>query len=414
MPPSAHSRLSPSASKRWINCPGSIKASEGVADRGDTIYSRLGTAAHELMEICLRLDEPPEAFLGMKMNGEFPVDAKMAEGVGYAVHYVNTYLRKHPRTRLHLEHQVDVGLGLGRPDPPTFGTADIILDAYQIETADEVTVVDYKNGAGEVVEAFDNTQLLCYLLGYRSTTKRVPSRYRVVIIQPNAPHRLGPIREWLVDNKRLNEFAAVARAAAAEVDAPAPTFQTGEWCRWCPALPRCPAAAKASMAKAIAAFKPVKKIAENTGPFEPAAVDLLSDEDLAAAFQMLPAINAWSKAVMSEAMAVLASGRKLPGLKLVRGKSPPRQWAPEPDAVIRNLTRFLPLDVAAPRSPLSPTQAEKEFKTRELDFNKLSAIVVRGTPGLHVALASDPRPAATVAETIFTPIQRNTGDAEEE
>jgi hypothetical protein len=366
------------------------------------------------MELSLRLDEPPEAFLGMTVNGEFTVDDKMAEAVGYAVHYVNDYRRRHPRARLHLEHQVDVGLGLRRPDPPTFGTADVVLDAYQLPTADEHVIVDYKNGTGEVVEAYENTQLQCYALGYRSMTRRVASRYRLVIVQPNAPHRLGPVREWVIDNKQLNAFAETARAAAAEVDSPAPTFRTGEWCRWCPALPRCPAAAKASMARAVAAFKPLRPITEHKDPFEPAAVSLLSDEELAAAFQMLPVINAWSKSVMAEAMAILATGKKLPGLKLVRGKAPPRQWAIEPGDVVNRLAKFLPLDVAAPRVPLSPTQAEKEFKHQELDFKLLEPIVVRGAPGLHVALESDARPAVTIAEAIFTPIQRKETDGEEE
>lgn len=46
----AHAKLSASGAKQWLNCPPSIKASEGIADKS-TVFAEEGTFAHELSEL---------------------------------------------------------------------------------------------------------------------------------------------------------------------------------------------------------------------------------------------------------------------------------------------------------------------------------------------------------------------------
>src|SRR3546814_1945725 len=52
MSPTAHAVLGASSSHRWFNCPGSIRASEGMPNTS-SVFAREGTAAHALAEHCL-------------------------------------------------------------------------------------------------------------------------------------------------------------------------------------------------------------------------------------------------------------------------------------------------------------------------------------------------------------------------
>ena len=69
----AHARLAPSAAKRWMNCPASVRATEDLPDSTSEAAAE-GTAAHELCSHCLMTGDDPATFLGMW------VDIHAAEG----------------------------------------------------------------------------------------------------------------------------------------------------------------------------------------------------------------------------------------------------------------------------------------------------------------------------------------------
>src|SRR5688572_26515529 len=95
-PEPAHAVLSPSASSRWIACPGSVSAQAAVGPDTSNEFSILGTAAHALFEISLRLDVPPIEFLGATLLPNHPpVTEDMAEAVNVGWEYVNDYLDEH-------------------------------------------------------------------------------------------------------------------------------------------------------------------------------------------------------------------------------------------------------------------------------------------------------------------------------
>ena len=78
----AHARLAPSASKRWMACPGSIRMTANLP-RTTSEYAELGTAAHLLFEMCMRLDDAPEAWLGRTIGPKnHIVDTDMTDAVG--------------------------------------------------------------------------------------------------------------------------------------------------------------------------------------------------------------------------------------------------------------------------------------------------------------------------------------------
>ena len=58
-----HSRLGPSATTRWMPCPGSVAACADYP-RETNEFAAQGTAAHEMAEKCLRQDDDADKFLG--------------------------------------------------------------------------------------------------------------------------------------------------------------------------------------------------------------------------------------------------------------------------------------------------------------------------------------------------------------
>ena len=62
-------RLRPSASSRWIACPGSVKLCAQVPQRPSGEAAQLGTAIHALAETCYQLDTDPMKFIGEEIEG---------------------------------------------------------------------------------------------------------------------------------------------------------------------------------------------------------------------------------------------------------------------------------------------------------------------------------------------------------
>lgn len=246
-----HAKLSPSASHRWLVCPGSVEANVGKPWT-QSVHALEGTSAHALLEVALRLGSAPEEFLGKVLEpGHMPVDEGMTDGVGYAIDYVEAYVANNPHTEVLLEHKVLFGKAIGATDDLGFGTSDIILDNYPIESV----VLDYKHGVGISVSVKENSQLLLYQVGMRAQRGRY-RRYRNVVVQPRLAKR-KPVQEapaitdsdlsnWV--NKKVIPVVPVALNKNA-------IRVAGAHCRYCAADGNCQSQYELVMKKAKEEFK---------------------------------------------------------------------------------------------------------------------------------------------------------------
>ena len=171
---SAHAKLSPSGSPKWLNCPGSVWMEEGFEDKG-SVFAGEGTAAHFLGSECLDKDDDPQNYEGENISvspkGEtdfrklgdsivdgfniFLVDDEMVDNVA-------TYVDAIRAAKGHGELLVEQRLDFSEYVPDGYGTGDAVI----INTDDGVIEVhDLKYGKGVMVHAQDNTQLLLYALG---------------------------------------------------------------------------------------------------------------------------------------------------------------------------------------------------------------------------------------------------------
>lgn len=387
----AHSRLGASGAHRWLACPGSIRLSAGIEDKG-SIYAAEGTAAHELGERCLRANFADAAdYLGEEIvvgNHKFEVTEEMAEAVNV---YVDTIKLDYEQGDiLFIEKRFD----LSNIWEGMFGTNDCGL--YKKDGS--VKVYDYKHGAGYAVEAENNVQLAYYgigLVNVPSLKGAALTSVELIIVQPRAPHKDGPVRRWMTDAVHLLEFMADLREGAEATTKPDAPLAAGSWCKFCPAAGICPEMRQKAIVEAQAEFVEV-------------APSDLTEADISALLEKCSLIEDGIRAIRTEAYNRVAGGSKVPGWKLV-AKRAIRKWTDgSPQEIAGKLSMIfddLSEDDVLEQKVKSPAQVEKLLPKALRP--ELSAFVIKASSGTTLARETDRRaevePSAAAADE-FDPV----------
>lgn len=376
-----------------MNCPGSMVLAKD-APRKSSVYSRWGTAAHEVA--AMFLDQGIKSLFPnstVTVEGEIiEVDAEMIECVQEYVDLVRT-LRDTLGAELLVEQRLDYGSMIGSTE--AWGTGDAVL-----LTDDEIIVIDLKTGQGERVEAEGNTQLMLYALGALAAhPDRKFKTVRIIICQPRA----GGTTEWTTTVDALVAFAGVAERAVDAVETAALCrddqdllryLVPGEkQCRWCPAAATCPALREAVLSEV---YPHDVATPDEFDDAEPITITKDMDEEwLGAAMSKAPLVEHWLKAVRAEVESRLLASKPVPGFKLVKGKQGNRAWADEQAAEEMLTKQFrLKQDEAYDRKLISPTSAEKLLaEANPKRWTKLQPLITRADGKLSVAPESDKRPA---------------------
>lgn len=370
----AHSKLGASGAHRWIACPGSLRLAAGIPDK-ETIFAAEGTAAHELCELCLRSDQAAEEYIGRTItvgNHKFEVDEEMAEAVQVYLDTVRAAYAPADGDMLMIEERFD----LSRVYPGMFGTGD--AGVYKAKDK-KLVVIDYKHGKGHAVDADDNPQLKYYGIGMLETPilrGKPVEKVELVIVQPRAPHKDGPVRRWEADVMDLLEFTGDLQVAARLTEDPDAPLAAGPHCKFCAAAGICPKLREQAIADAKLEFA--------------ASPEELTDEDLADLLEKADLIKGWIAAVAGEAYRRAEGGAKVPGWKLVQ-KRAVRKWAGDPDDIAKQLTMLLPLEAEdiLETKLRSPAQVEKLLpKSERAD---LKAFIVAESSGTTLARETDRR-----------------------
>ena len=286
-----HALLSASASHRWLNCPPSVRLSEGIPDKGSE-YAQEGTDAHSLCEYRLK------KLLGMEAvdptehldwyNGE------MEECAENYASYVLELLEKAKETCADPVVLVEQRVDFSRFVENGFGTADCI-----IISDGAMNIVDYKHGKGVEVSAEGNPQMMLYALGALEIFDGIYDidEVQMTIFQP----RLGNVSvgemtkaaliEWA--DGELSEKARLAYDGGGE-------YSCGEWCRFCKAKAVCRKRAEENLRMARYDFAPA---------------DTLDETEIAAV------LVSWVTDVKEYALSQALQGVIYPGYKVVEGRS---------------------------------------------------------------------------------------------
>ncbi len=359
-----HAKLSASGAHRWMNCPGSVAAEDGIPDRTSS-FAAEGTLAHDIVERALRLG----------VNCDTICDRPdMAEPAQVYVDYVRALPGQHRfiETRVSFEEWV----------PGGFGTADIIVID---ESTGTLHISDLKFGKGVRVDAEHNPQALLYALGACNAFGFVHEieRVKIAIIQPRIDH----ISEWEITITDLLKWGEIARTAAEETTkVNAPRVPGDKQCRFCKAKGDCPALYNMTQKAILSEFEDLA----------PSPINKLSDEQLRAALEAKPLIEAWLSAVEQLVTQRIADGGEFAGFKIVEGRSL-RQWNDDESLPV-TLERILG-ERAYTKKMISPAQAEKLLGRANKAAVEKFIVKPRGKPAL--AKENDPRPSITISVSDF-------------
>ncbi len=306
-----HALLSASSSKRWLNCPPSVKLEEGF-ENTTSVFAEEGTLAHELGEITLRLNlgeftkRKYSSQLTKIMNNElFTKDMP-----DYVDMYVDTCMEKVSEAKATTPDAIAIveqRLDFSQWVPDGFGTGDFVIIADGT-----MEICDLKYGKGVQVSAKDNSQMRLYALGAISQFEFLYDiqKVKMTIIQP----RLDSIStDEMTVEQLLNWADEVVKPTAELAIKGEGEFCTGDHCKFCRAKAVCRARADKNMELAQYEFQ------------KPPTLD---NNDIGFILNRVDELTSWAKDVKEYALNQALKGEELDGFKVVEGKSN-RKWANE-------------------------------------------------------------------------------------
>lgn len=406
--PVEHSSLGPSSWSRWIRCPGSVKAQEGIPDQA-RYEAAEGTVFHELVADCLEMGFEPEDYVGggrgLEVDGFYiEYDEEMCAMARDGLDFVRNVAAE-PGWQLFVETRVDISKWTL---PGQFGTADVILVNIAKK---QVIVFDWKYGK-EPVYPQENEQAQGYCLGAWQTIFGKlfdwnPAGVDVTIIIEQ-PRVAGAGGAWKTTMQRVLEFGQHAKRQAVLTTTKNPPRHAGQkQCRWCRAKDYCGVFADWNMEMIGLEFDDLD-MADETGflpELEPP--EEITPERRTVLLRMKPMFNQWMEALHKAAYHDAKVGNPVPGMKMVEGKRPARKYAEnavhKAETVLR---KELGDEAFHPPVLLSPTQAEKKLgKARYAEL--LARFVDQGAPQPILVPEEDSRPEMESAVDMFDDLDAN-------
>lgn len=344
--PSAHAKLSPSAGKRWLNCPGSVELCSTVVDAGSNDADD-GTACHSILQLRLEGKAVPSSIIISRDDEErreIPVTKELTRLVDPVYDWIIDYKAKHKAT-IHAEMRMEIGsVAFGLPEGLLWGTSDVVAHG------DELAVMDAKFGFIPV-EVKGNEQLILYALGAMYASAWMYDTIRLVILQPKVSEEPS---EHVYTGAQLMafeaEFAPKVQAAANG----GPLVPSEGACRWCRAAGVCPALRDQVM-----------QVARQ----EMASVLTMSPDEISTLLLKSEMIENAITAVRAHATKLAEMGTPIPGFKLVQGEKK-RAWLNAEEAPKRLKKLGLVEEQIFERKLVTPASAEADLADRIIAKSK--------------------------------------------
>lgn len=348
--PGEHSALGPSSAERWLNCPGSVRASEGIKDK-ESVFAAEGSAAHFLADHCFKEGKFAKDFIGAVIHVgtfSFKVDAEFAAAVQEYLDWCG---------EVDGTHLSEVRVNYADWIPGGFGTTDRVI----FMLTRRCVIRDLKFGKGVQVYAMNNQQLMLYALGVLEEFGWAYDidEFELGICQPRLDHK----DTWVVSKEAILAWAERTFSCALEKIKCGTEFKAGAWCQFCRRKRDCAVRATQGLQEALADFVDLDAL----DAAKPKEITTLTPEHKAKILPQLGVLKAWIKDFERGVVADLINGVKIGGWKLVHGRAN-RKWA-DPDTAVKAMENWH-VDPWK-RTLISPAQAEEQlgkklFKTTDL------------------------------------------------
>lgn len=334
-----HSPLGASGAYRWMNCGGSVELAKVMETFDDyeiePEYRVEGSAAHDLAAACIEKECDAWEILDQEFQG-VPIDKIDLPAVQTYVDYCHASTQEDDKVLY--EHPIGE-VEDDRPHPSFYGTVD-----YAAFNKERLHVIDFKYGAGILVEPTRNPQCMYYAYGIlRDIERKYPdfdfSEYKVkiTIVQPRTFEEKSE-KIWDTNAQEIMDWAR--EELLPKMRNLGNAYVAGEHCRFCPAKLACPLL-KGMFQIAATINKDWVKGAHPVG---------LGQEWL-----MTKPVKMYIKAIETEVYGRLMQGVNVEGTKLVQQKAN-RVWKDEALAVM--LKKYGQLAMTEPELK-SPAQVEE-------------------------------------------------------
>ena len=378
MPGAKHAILSPSASHIWLRCTRAPRMCEDLPDQ-QTDYARQGTQAHSLCQYKL------EKALGYDVRDPREeldlLDEEMESCSDDYVQFVMQLLSEMRQTCSDPVILIEQRLDFSEWVPDGFGYGDCILVADGA-----IHVIDFKYGEGVLVDARENSQMMCYALGAINLLDNLYdiSSVSMTIFQP----RRENVSTWTQDKFELLGWADTVLKPAADLAYKGEgTFCAGEHCRFCRARATCRARAEYNLELARYDF---------------AMPDTLEDDEISAILSKIDSLTSWAADIREYALSQALSGKHFEGFKVVNGRSVRRYTSETDVAKAVTAAGFDPYE----RSILGITAMTKLLGKRR--FEEILGQFVIKAPGKPTLVPeSDKRQGANSAKNDFSETEDN-------
>lgn len=358
-----HSVFSPSGSKMWLQCAGSLIPNIFALDNAG-VDAAYGTVGHEMGEIWLKTGKRPNHMIGIVRfveSGDWgwfiTIDEDMLDHVERYVNWVR-YLPG--------EHYVETKVFFSQltPIPNQGGTADHVVCAPR-----KMIITDLKMGKGVWVYAEHNTQAMLYALGFFYAWDWFYDfqDFEIRIAQP----RLDNFDVWHITREELLAFADEVKVKAFAAWQPgALRSPSVDACQWCKVAATCAPRAAMIFDMTQGIFVGMGKPMSNERVLQfKESIDYMGDEDYKAAISTLSteqmeklfgfrgSVEKWFKSVEVELASRAKQGLPVGDLKIVESRSN-RVFKNEVKAGNRMVELGVPRSKIFIESVVSPAQAE--------------------------------------------------------
>ncbi len=330
--------LRASSAHRWIKCSMSTAQTPDMLPDTKTDAAREGTCAAWVAECVINGDAgSAEDLLDAVHDNGWVVDLDM-------VRFVQDYIDL-VTSRRDVEAEC-----YGTYEEHLHGTADARAWSDDLNVR---YITDLKYGY-EIVEPFENWQLLCYAVINTFGDVRLESYnglYQLEIYQPRAMHPKGPHRKWVIGAEELRRYKKTIDAALLEYASGMLRTQPGPHCDHCLHAATCQA-----LTETIYTMWP----AVGGRPLHTPNGQQLADE-LTMLNRMEKLFKARKAAVEAEAEQRIKSQQFVPGWSMVErfGKS---AWTVSPE-IVQGLTG---LDPYAEQKPATPAEMVRRGANKDM------------------------------------------------
>lgn len=373
----SHALLSPSSFERLMHCPGSLKMSEGIPPAPPSEFAAEGTLAHEkIQELIQNAILYPKELSRFVNAIDFPNEEMKHCVTGY-IEFILSLERvflaeKKGLVERYIERRVSVTSQI-------WGTLDYGAVYENMDGTFDVVVCDFKYGRGVDVDAVDNPQLILYAIGMAREVKKL-SRVHLYIYQPRTPG--SPVSKDILTSRQLKQWEKKLVAIGDEaIDMLKGVYEfpivlrAGNHCRFCPAHANCPTRKESIETAMVAHLDPID--------FSP-EVSKLTTAQKVRIFEVKKQVEHFLDAIELDILGMLNRGEKVPGYKLVEGRSV-RQWKDE--ELVASKLQAAQIDPWQ-KKLITITEAERKIGKEAVD-----SLTVKSVPKLQVAPVSDKRPA---------------------